>query len=512
MSEAAASGSDAANRTMITVSILLATIMTLLDSTIANVALPRMAGSLSASPDQISWVLTSYIVAAAIMTPMTGWLAGRLGAKQLFVISIIGFSAASALCGASQTLGEIVVCRLLQGLFGAIMGPLSQMVLLDIYPIEQRGPVMSVWGMGTVMAPIVGPILGGWLTDDFNWRWVFYINLPVGVISLLGVLSFMPGGRQQRPRRFDGIGFALLSIALAAFQLMLDRGQNKDWFSSTEIVVEASTAGLAFILFAFHMATSEHPFVPHELLRDRNFVVGSLVVMALGFLMFSVLAILPPMMESLLGYPVITTGMVMTPRGMGTMLSIFIAGRIMGKVDDRLLMFVGLAFFSTAFWTMSHFSLQVEPQLIAGSGVIMGIGTGLIFMPTTLLAFATIDPALRGDAAGVSALLRNLGNSAGISVLEIMLTRNTQAVHSRLVETLTPDNPLARAPYLARPFGFSSRLGLASLDGEATRQASMVAYVDLFHAMMLASWILIPLVLLMRPAKGVTVEEQVMLE
>jgi DHA2 family multidrug resistance protein len=500
---AATSAEAPANRTMITVSVMLATVMTAIDTTIANVALPHMAGSVSASADQITWVLTSYIVAMAIMTPMSGWLAGRFGRKRVFLVSIVGFTAASALCGAAQSLEQIVLFRVLQGALGAAMVPLSQAVILDAYPIEERGPAMAVWGMGMIVAPIAGPVLGGWLTDDFSWRWVFYINLPVGALAVLGVLAFIPDARSERRLRFDVAGFALLSIVLVALQLLLDRGQNNDWFQSPEIVIEAGVGGVALILFVIHSMTAEHPFMPLALLGDRNLVASTILGLAVGVVLFAAMALLPPMTQNLLGYPVVTAGVVMAPRGVGALISTYFAGRLVGRVDNRLLIVVGLGMFAAAFEAMSHFSLQMSSDAIATTGFVQGLGGGLVFVPMSTLAFATLDPALRADGAGFSTLIRNLGNSGGISIMQAMFTRNVQVVHNRLVEGLTPDNPLARPPYLSAPYTLSDPAGLAALNGEVTRQASMVAYVDVFHLLFLTTLVTAPLVLFLRkPGRG----------
>jgi MFS transporter, DHA2 family, multidrug resistance protein len=482
------------NRTMVLISIMLAMVMTVLDQTIANVALPHMAGSVSASADQISWVLTSYIIAAAIMTPTTGWLAGRFGRKRVFLVSIVGFTVTSALCGAAQNLEQIVFFRVLQGAFGAAMAPLSQAVMLDAYPLEERGPIMALWSMGIMVAPIVGPVLGGWLTDNFSWRWVFYINLPVGVLCVLGVSTFLHDETRGKMLRFDAMGFALLSIALASFQLFLDRGQNKDWFQSAEIQLEAAVAAVALTLFVIHTMTTEKPFLPVELLRDQNFMMATVLAMAVGLVVFSVMALLPPMTQTLLGYPVMTAGLVQAPRGIGSLISMFFAGRLVGRVDTRLLIISGLGLFAASFFGMSHFSLQMDSFSLIWTGFVQGLGMGFIFLPMTTLAFATLSPALRGDGTGVFTLIRNLGNAAGISIMEAMFVRNTQVVHARLTQGLTADNPLAQ-PH------FASQAAMAAMNGEVTRQASMVSYIDVFHAMFLATLASIPLVLLLRKPK-----------
>jgi MFS transporter, DHA2 family, multidrug resistance protein len=479
------------NRTMVLVSIMLATVMTVLDQTIAVVALPHMAGSVSASADQITWVLTSYIIAAAIMTPTTGWLAGRFGRKQVFIVSIVGFTVASALCGAAQNLEQIVLFRLLQGAFGAALAPLSQAVMLDAYPIEERGPVMAIWGMGVTVAPIVGPVIGAWLTDDFSWRWVFYINLPVGVLCLLGVSTFLHDQKRSQKVPFDIMGFALLSITLAALQLFLDRGQNNDWFHSTEIIIEATVAGLALVLFAIHTFTTDRPFLPLELLKDRNFVTATGLAMGLGLLVFSVMAMLPPMTQTLLGYPVLTAGLIQAPRGIGGLISMFVTGRLVGRVDTRLLIVSGLLLFALSFFGMSHFSLQMDSFALVWTGFVQGMATGLVFLPMATLAFATLAPALRADGTGAFTMIRNVGNSAGISVMEALFVQNAQVVHARLTAGLTPDNPMA-APML------TSQANMAALNGEVTQQASMVSYIDVFHVMFLATLAAIPLVLFLR--------------
>jgi DHA2 family multidrug resistance protein len=498
------------NRVMITVSVMLATIMTALDITIANVALPHIAGSVSASADQITWVLTSYIVASAIMTPMSGWLAARLGRKQVFVLSIIGFTVASALCGAAQSLGQIVLFRILQGLFGAAMGPLSQAVMLDTFPAAQRGPAMAIWGVGVMVAPIVGPVLGGWLTDDFSWRWVFYINLPIGVLCLLGVVGFIHDAETPSKPRFDIMGFSLLSIMLASLQLFLDRGQNNDWFNSVETQIEATTAALTLFLFMVHTLTADQPFLPKALFSDRNFVTASLMSLVVGMLVFSVLALLPPLAETLLGYPVITTGLVMAPRGFGGLISMLAVGQLVNRFDSRVLIATGFAFFAASFFMMSHFSLQMNAFAIAFTGLIQGLGTGLVFMPMTILAFATLDPRLRADGAGAFALVRNLGQSVGVSIMQALFVRNSDVVHARLTETVRPDNPLMRAPWLRAPFSLNNPLGLAALEGEISRQAAMVAYVDVFRMMFVATAVLIPTVLLLRkPSLGAAVQMEI---
>ncbi|MBV9511930.1 MAG: DHA2 family efflux MFS transporter permease subunit [Caulobacteraceae bacterium] len=502
-----------ANRAMITVVVMTAAFMTVLDTTIANVALPHMAGSVSASADQITWVLTSYIVASAIMTPTSAWLAGRLGQKPVFIVSVAGFAATSAMCGAAQTLDQIVLFRALQGAFGAAMGPLSQSVMLDAYPLSERGPAMAIWGMGMMVGPVAGPVLGGWLTENFSWRWVFYINVPFALACVAGLVSFLPNSRPNPKLPFDITGFVLLSTALAAFQLFLDRGQNKGWFDSTEIMVEASIAAVALVLFIIHTLLTDRPFVPPGLFADGNFVMAMILSMAVGMVVFSMIALLPPMLESLMAYPVLSAGLVMAPRGMGSVISMFLAGRMVQHVEARILIIGGLVMFALAFIGMSHFALGMGSWSIMMIGVVQGLGTGFVFTPMTMVAFATLAPSLRADGAGLYTLTRNLGNSVGISIMEAIFATNQQVVHSRLVERLTPDNPLAVRPYLAPVYSLRTPMGLAALDAEANRQAAMVSYIDIFHLLFIITALMAPLVLMLKPsAAGSETTHEVMAE
>jgi DHA2 family multidrug resistance protein len=488
-----------ANRAAITISIMLATIMQAIDTTIANVALPHIQGSLSAAQDQITWVLTSYIVAAAIMTPLTGWLAGAFGIKRVFLISVAGFTAASVLCGLADSLAQMVLFRLLQGVCGAALMPLSQAVLLRVNPPERHGQAMAVWGTGAMVGPIVGPALGGWLTDNYNWRWVFYINLPIGIIAFLGILVFIHETGHARRERFDFFGFAALGIAIGALQMMLDRGELKDWFHSTEIWVEATIAGLALYLFVVHtITTSERPFLNRDLLRDRNFVAGNVLMFFVGVIMFATLALQPTMLQQSMNYPVATAGLVIAPRGIGTMVSMFLIGRIINLVDNRLLILSGLALTALSLYQMSGFALVMDMQPVIVSGLVQGFGLGLVFVPLSTISFATLPRSVLTQGTALFSLTRNIGSSIGIAILEALFVENTQTVHSRLVEYLRPDNPLTHAPYLRTPYSLSTTTGIAALNAEVTRQAQMVAYIDDFKSMMVIAFLVAPLLLLLR--------------
>ena len=484
---------------LITVSVMLASIMQSLDNTIANVALPRIQGSVSATQDQMAWVLTSYIVAAAIMTPLSGWLAGQIGRKRVFLYSVTGFTIASMFCGLAQSLPQIVLARLSQGLCGAALVPLSQAVLLDINPPERLARAMAVWVMGVTLGPIIGPALGGWLTENYNWRWVFYINVPFGILAFLGIWSFLPEAA-IRKSRFDFFGFTALSVSIAAFQIMLDRGQLKDWFSSTEIWIEAAVAAVAFYLFVIHMLTTTGPrFVSPGLLKDRNFLTGNVFVFIIGVVLFATLALLPPLLQDLLNYPVVTAGLVTAPRGVGTLAAMFIVGRMIGKVDIRLIIGTGFALSALASWQMTGFDLQMNSATVVWSGLSQGLGTGFVYVPLAAATFATLTPALRNEGTAIFSLTRNVGSSIGISVVNTLLTRNTQIMHSTLGEYVTRYSPVLRAQL---PHGPRSTHTLATLNATVTAQGSMIAYNNDFKLMMVLSLAAIPLVVLLRKARG----------
>jgi DHA2 family multidrug resistance protein len=491
-----------ANRGMITASIMLATIMQGVDNTIANVALPHIQGSLSAAQDQIAWVLTSYIVAVAIMTPLTGWLAGRLGIKYVFLISVAGFTLASALCGGATSLTQLVVYRLLQGACGAGLVPLSQSVLMQINPPERHGHAIAIWGMGVMLGPIFGPMLGGWLTQDYSWRWIFYINLPVGLIASLGILIFIRETRHTHREAFDFFGFVTLSIAVGALQMLLDRGELKDWFNSTEIWAEALVSGIAFYLFIVHTATStERSFINLDLLKSPNFMAGTVLMFFVGGILSGTLALLPTMLQSLMNYPVFTTGLVTAPRGIGTMAAMFLVGRMINRVDNRLLILFGFLLTVVSLWQMTGFSLQMGMAPVILSGLLQGFGLGCTFVPLNTLALSNLPRHILTQGTAMRSLMRNLGGSIGISIFEALLIQNTQIVHSRLIEHLRPDNPLAQAPLPAPPFSLTTPSGIAVLNAEVTRQAAMVAYINDYALMMLIVILLIPLLLLVRRAR-----------
>jgi MFS transporter, DHA2 family, multidrug resistance protein len=491
------------NRPMITLSIMLATIMQTLDSTIANVALPHMQGTLSASQDQIAWVLTAYIVASAIATPLTGWLCDRFGQKYIFLASITGFTVASALCGMSNTLAEIVLARLLQGVFGAALVPLAQVVLMEINPREKQGSAMAVWGMGVMVGPILGPTLGGWLTDSYNWRWVFFINVPIGIIAFYGMWRYIRPDPGRRSARFDAFGFATLSLGLGALQLLLDRGQQNDWFSSTETWIEAVVAVIAATYFVSHtvMTPAKESFLDYRLLKNQNYVTGLLFIFIVGLVLYATRALTPTMLENLLGYPVATTGLVTAPAGIGTMLAMLIAGRIIGKVDLRLTLLVGFLVTAFALWQMTGYSLDLSESDIVWPGVIQGFGTGLVFVPLSAATFATLSPEMRAQGTALYSLVRNIGSSIGISLVQTLLTRNTVIAHAALAERVTRGSSAWNNPAIAATFDVHNPTGAALLDGAVTQQAAMIAYIDDFWFMLFLTLLVTPLLLLIRPPR-----------
>jgi DHA2 family multidrug resistance protein len=493
------------NRTAITISIMLSVIMRGLDNTIANVALAHIQGSLSASQEQIAWVLTSYIVSTAIAMPLTGWLAGRFGIKYIFLVSVIIFTVASALCGAAASLGQLVVFRVLQGLGSAALVPLSQATLLSINPPERHGSAMAVFSMGTILGPIAGPALGGWLTDSLGWRWVFYINLPIGILSATGIALFIRDTRRAHREPFDMFGFVTLSLAIGALQLLLDRGELKDWFSSTEICVEAVVGVLALYLLVVHTATAtDRSFVNRALLRNTPFVAGTVLIFLIGITMNGTLALLPLMMQQLMNYPVLTTGLAMASRGIGTMIGMFVVARLINRVDVRLILVAGMLMITVGLWQMTGFSLQMDAGMIVLSGLIQGFGFGCTAVPLNIVALSNLPREILTQGTAIRGLMRNLGGSVGIPILVAKLVENTQIVHSRLVEALRPDNPLVHSPAFALPYSLSTQTGVAALNAAVTRQAAMVAYIDDFKLMMLIALASLPLVLLLqkpRPAQ-----------
>jgi DHA2 family multidrug resistance protein len=489
-----ASHREVHNLPLLVVSIMLATLMQVIDSTIANVALPDMQGSLSATQDQAAWILTSYIVAAAIATPATGWLASRFGRRRLLVIAIAGFTIASVLCGMATNIAAMVVFRVLQGLFGAALVPISQSSLLDAFPPERHGAAMALWGMGVMVGPIVGPPLGGWLTDNYSWHWVFLINVPIGVLALLGVLASVPKD-ETRASRFDWRGFAFLAIGIAALQLMLDRGNQQDWFAAIEIQIYAALIFLGFYLYWVHWRGGRSTFVDLSLLRDRNFGVATLFIFVVGVLLFATMALMPPYLQNLMDYPVVTTGLLLAPRGVGTLVAMTAVGRLLARgMDPRLPIAIGILLIAASLGMSAGFAPDMPQGPIIYVGVLQGLGLGLVFVPVSTLAYATLPGPARTEAAGIFSLARNIGSSVGISVMFMLVARNTQISHAEIAARITPYSTVV--PDFGG--GADALRDLALLNAEVTRQAAAIAYINDFWLMMWMALLALPCLLLFR--------------
>ena len=491
----------AQHRGMITACIICATLLQSLDQTIANVALPYMQGSFSASYDEITWVLTTYITAAAIMTAPVGWLAARFGRKRLFVVCIVGFTITSMLCGAAQTLEQIVAFRLMQGVSSAALVPLSQAILFDIYPPERRGFAMAVWGMGVMIGPILGPTLGGYLTEIYNWRYVFYINLPFGVLATLGLLLFMHNTESESHLRFDWFGFIALSSGIGALQMMLDRGNNQDWFTSSEIVIEAVLAGLCIYLFLVHMACAPRPLIRPALFNDVNFSVGLILMFAVGTLLVSSIALMAPWLQTLGNYPVATAGLLMAPRGVGTLIAIMLGGRVLTRFDPRWLAGLGLVLQCWSFWVMTGWTPDVSAHEIVITIAVQGAGMGLVFTQLQVLAFATLAPNLRTEGAALFSLGRNIGAAIGVSVTTSLLAHNAQALHEAIGASVNPFNRALQTLGSAKEWlDPASHHGAMMLDRIVNHQAQIIAYVNDYVLMIFTTLpSLLLLVLMHRP-------------
>ena len=491
--------SKSLNRPMVTVTVMIAAILQTLDNTIANVALPSMQGNLSATQDQISWVLTSYIVAAAITTPLSGWMCNRFGRKQVFAISVGGFTLTSALCGLAQTLPEVVMFRTLQGILGAALMPVSQAILFDINPPEKQARAMSIWTLGATVGPMLGPVLGGWLTDQYNWRWVFFINVPIGALAFIGTVIFVPNTVRLR-RSFDMLGFILLSLAVGSLQLMLDRGQLRDWFDSTEIVVEAVSCALALYLFVIHSATTREPFLRPALLGDRNFMAGSSLIFVVGVVLFSIMSLLPPLLQHLLGESPTEAGVVIGWRGVVSLFVLLGLAPFAQRLGPRRMILGGLAMLLWSAWVLTVGSPQMDSRLVLLSSVIQGVGSSIIIVFVAAQSFKTLSPELRTEAASFFSLMRNLGASVGIAAMEAFFISRAQTYHSYLAEHVTrfslPHTHLLPALHLAR------QTQMQLLNVEITRQAEWLSYVNTFRVIAVIALVSMPLILLFRSSKG----------
>jgi MFS transporter, DHA2 family, multidrug resistance protein len=484
--------------TMVMLCTMAGVLMQTLDNTIANVALPYMQGNLSTSRDQITWVLTSYIVAAAIMTAPAGWLASRFGKKKVMIVAMAGFTAASALCGTALGLTEMVIFRMLQGAFGAAMGPLSQAILLDLYPVEKRPKAMAIWGMGIMLGPILGPTLGGFLTEYYNWRWCFYVNVPVGITATVGMMYFFHDNRHDRGLNFDWLGFAVLTLGVGALQLMLDRGTDQDWFSSGEIVAEAVLAGLGFYLFFVHMTTGRNTFIPRALFADRNYVSSLVLMYLVSAVLLASLALLPPFLQNMAGRPVLNVGLMMAPRGFGVIAAMILVGKFSNRTDPRWLMTIGAILMSVSMWEMARWTPSIGVETFLFATVLQGFGMGLVFSPLNLIAFATLPGALRNAGAALMNLMRNVGSAIGVSVTTVILANCMQMLHAELSGQASFFNRalFVNAPSLLMNPHLPS--GAAALDGAIRMRAAIDAYANDFMFMFYAGLLTFPVIWMLR--------------
>jgi DHA2 family multidrug resistance protein len=483
----------APNQMMITLIAMAASVMQVLDTTIANVALPHMQGSLGATQDQIAWVLTSYIVVTAIATPLTGWAAAKLGLSRAFVVAVTGFTITSIACGAAMTLPQMVVFRLLQGAFGAILTPLSQSILLNAYPRSQTAKAMNIFSIGVMVGPILGPIIGGWLTEEYSWRWCFYINVPIGILSILGALIFIHDDNATPARKLDWLGFLFLSLAIAGFQLVLDRGEQKGWFQSGEIKVEAALSVFGLYMFVVHSLTTASPFIDIRLFRDRTYLIG-VGIMAMIFMVYlGALVLVPQLLQIEMNYPVLTAGLATSPRGLGMIAAFIAIGRLKGRINAKLLIGLGMILNGLSLYLMSGWSLDVEMDQIVWTGVLQGVGMGLITLPVATVAFSTLTNELRTDGSAFFSLMRSLGGAIGVAIVSSRIVELTQVQHGNLTQFVTP----FRHMHFTMP-GMSLDASMRMLNFAITRQAGMVAYINGFLLLSILSVVMLPLVFFLR--------------
>lgn len=491
------SATPSSGRVLMTIAVMSATVMQVLDTTIVNVALPHMAGALSATPDQISWVLTSYLVASAIVMPLTGYFTDRLGQRNYLLISILGFVVASGLCGIATNLAEIVSFRLLQGLFGASLIPLSQSIMVQAFTARERGRAMAIWGMGIMVGPILGPTLGGYLTDTLSWRWTFYINLPVGAISLLLAWRTVKD-TPRRPRTTDWRGLMLMFLAVGGLQFVVDRGNQEDWFSSAMIQIVAIAAAVGLLGFVYRsLSRPGHALIDLHIFRDRNFASSCALLAVFAFGLFSAIVLQPLMLESLLGYPAATAGLVMAPRGVASLVSMLVVGRLINRVPPRNLVLGGIIVGTAGAFAMTGYNLHDNLWFLIWPSLLQGLAVGPVFVPLATIAYKTLPSAKVPEASGMYNLIRTLGTSVGISIVATVLTRQTQVAWSEVGSNIQPFSP-ALGDYLAR-FGLSpsSAQAPALLAHELARQAQMIGMVDAFATIAWVYLFMIPFVFLL---------------
>ena len=489
-----------AQRTAILLTLTMVTMLYAMTVTIANVALPRMQGSLSATQDQIAWVVTFNIVATAVATPLTGWMATRLGRRKLMISAVVLFAIASLLCGTANSVEELVFYRVIQGASGAPLVPLSQAIVVDTYPKEKHGSATAFFGIGVMLGPIIAPTLGGYITELYSWRWVFYMILPFTLVSLIGVLAFIHDRSEAGKTALDWTGFLALAIAIASFQLMLDRGERAGWFTSTEIILEAALAAVALYVFVVHSLTSDTPFLRPAMLLDRNYAIGLLIVLAFGMLNFTPITILPSLLQQLRGYPDSVIGWVLSARGVGTLLGFMIMA-FAGRIDPRYPLALGFFLQVVAGYAMWQFDINLTIMDVVWTTWLQGLGVGLMWVPLSLITFSTLKPAFVPDGMALFHLLRNIGSSIHISLSIALVIHTTRINYAEMAEHVTPYNRNFQIPSVVDRWNTDTVQGLAAISGEIDRQATMIGYLNSFAFFAVTAAIAMPLLLLIKKKK-----------
>jgi DHA2 family multidrug resistance protein len=485
--------------------------MEVLDTSVANVALPHIGGNLSATPEESTWVLTSYLVSNAIILPATNWLGRYFGRKRFLIACTTIFTVSSILCGAATSLGMLIVARVMQGAGGGALQPIAQSVLLESFPPEKRGSAMAVYGMGIVVAPIIGPTLGGWITDNYSWRWIFYINVPIGILAVLMANAFVedpPYIKNQKPGRIDYLGFSLMALGLAALQLILDKGQEEDWFHSDMIFYVAIISAVALVGFVIWELWNKDPIVNLRIMANRNFAVGTGLMTVMGIVLYGTIALLPLFLQTLLGYPALQSGMAVSPRGIGAIISMIIIGRLVGRVDSRWLIMFGFALLAYSTYQFSNINLEISISSIVVPSIMSGLAMGFIFVPLTTIAMGTLPNDQIGNASGVFNLMRNTGGSIGIAAMTTILARSVQTHQAALVAHLTPynDNFQERLRLMTGALGGAgdpTALDKAyhGIYGALVKQAMLLSYIDSFRILAFLCVLCIPLTLLFKRVK-----------
>ncbi len=501
------------NPWIVATSVMFATFMEILDTTVVNVSLPHIAGDMSATIDEATWSLTSYLVANAIILPLTGWLANYFGRKRLLMISVGGFTVASFLCGLAPNLEVLILFRVIQGMTGGALQPLSQAVLLEAFPPKDRGKAMGFWGLGVVVAPILGPVVGGWLTDSYSWRWVFYINIPVGIASLVMTQLFIfdPSYIKRKSEKVDYWGIGMLAVGIGALQVLMDKGQEDDWFASSSMRVLAAATVIGLAAFIVRELLTDHPVVDLRVFRDRTYATGVFLMTVLGFVLYGSLVLLPILLQTLLGYPSLQAGIAMAPRGMGSFIAMPVVGAMLVRVGARRLLMLGLSIGSFTLLWLGQLNLQAGYWNIFWPQFVQGISLGLIFVPLTTITMSAIAREGMGNATSLFNLMRNMGGSMGIAMATTMLYRRGQGYTHQLAEHVNPYDAPARAFLGGLRRTFESRgadpvtamqRAEAAAFGLVSRQAQMLSFVSVFRFLGFVFLALLPLLLLMRPPKG----------